>query len=421
MNKTILKNSLWMMSEKIVSIFGLIFVTSFVAKYIGPESFGKLNFSMAIFAVIKTLSLWGTDTIISKRLNKKSSSGVRLLLYSKRVRESVFWIVSFPVIIYTYFYSDRLEFIFTCAVCLSTMFLSKDIFSVYNEAKLESFRNVISNVIGLTISLAVRYLLVYYKQKPELLAIPIVLVSMLPYLIRLYLFRNDNINKVIINSTRNIDKKRYNKYIIKAGLGLVLSAIAVTIYVNISSIILGKVISKSALGIYAVALSLGGAWCFINLSFLASYTPKLYKAENDTEAQRVAATVSRIMIFNSVVYASIFYCVGNQFIVKLYGEKFIEAFPITFIVILSTLLSNVGQIYSRLLFKENAFKFNMYKTIFTTFCGIILAFIFIIWFKTYGAALNSLVVEFLSLTIFNYFYKNGYIFKAQLKIFHRSI
>lgn len=35
LNKKILSNSIWMMSEKIITLFGLIFVTSFVAKYVG--------------------------------------------------------------------------------------------------------------------------------------------------------------------------------------------------------------------------------------------------------------------------------------------------------------------------------------------------------------------------------------------------
>ena len=33
-----LKNSLWMIAEKIIAVFGLIFVTSFVAKYVGPTT-----------------------------------------------------------------------------------------------------------------------------------------------------------------------------------------------------------------------------------------------------------------------------------------------------------------------------------------------------------------------------------------------
>ena len=40
-DKRIFANSAWMMLEKFLGIFGLIFVNSYMAKYIGPENFGK--------------------------------------------------------------------------------------------------------------------------------------------------------------------------------------------------------------------------------------------------------------------------------------------------------------------------------------------------------------------------------------------
>ncbi|HBY4329534.1 TPA: polysaccharide biosynthesis protein, partial [Klebsiella pneumoniae] len=49
MNRRILNNSFWMMAEKIISIFGLIFVTSFVAKYVGPSIYGDIALSLSIF------------------------------------------------------------------------------------------------------------------------------------------------------------------------------------------------------------------------------------------------------------------------------------------------------------------------------------------------------------------------------------
>ena len=67
MSKKILSNSLWMMSEKLIAIFGLIFVSSFVAKYIGPENFGKLTFATTVFAIIQTIAMFGSENIIFQK------------------------------------------------------------------------------------------------------------------------------------------------------------------------------------------------------------------------------------------------------------------------------------------------------------------------------------------------------------------
>ena len=42
--------------------FGLI-SWQFVAKYIGPENFGKLTFVETIFAILQTLYLMGTEIV----------------------------------------------------------------------------------------------------------------------------------------------------------------------------------------------------------------------------------------------------------------------------------------------------------------------------------------------------------------------
>jgi len=53
LSKKIVSNSLWMMLEKIISMFGLIFVMSYVAKYIGPDNFGKIALATTIFTFVR--------------------------------------------------------------------------------------------------------------------------------------------------------------------------------------------------------------------------------------------------------------------------------------------------------------------------------------------------------------------------------
>ncbi|WP_369892462.1 oligosaccharide flippase family protein [Klebsiella pneumoniae subsp. pneumoniae] len=71
MQKKNIVNAFWIMSEKIISIFGLFFVTSFVAKYIGPYRFGQIALSIAIFQVVQVISQMGCDNILFKRASKK--------------------------------------------------------------------------------------------------------------------------------------------------------------------------------------------------------------------------------------------------------------------------------------------------------------------------------------------------------------
>ena len=64
LSKKIISNSLWMMIEKCISIFGLIFVTSYVAKYIGPINFGKIALAATLFGFVQTLTWFGNQEIL---------------------------------------------------------------------------------------------------------------------------------------------------------------------------------------------------------------------------------------------------------------------------------------------------------------------------------------------------------------------
>lgn len=48
-----------MVIEKIVSVFGLIFVTSYVAKYIGPSAFGTMAFAISVLELFKLFPCLG--------------------------------------------------------------------------------------------------------------------------------------------------------------------------------------------------------------------------------------------------------------------------------------------------------------------------------------------------------------------------
>lgn len=149
LSKKILSNSLWMMLEKIISMFGLIFVMSYVAKYIGPTNFGKIALATTIFAFVQTLTWFGNQEILFKRVSKNPSSGLKFLNSTQNLRKLLFSLFSFPVLAWLFIYTDQLTFIFGIATALATFILIQDIFVIYNNAVLKSYINTIVNIAGL--------------------------------------------------------------------------------------------------------------------------------------------------------------------------------------------------------------------------------------------------------------------------------
>ncbi|MDC5388265.1 hypothetical protein OHW71_16045, partial [Acinetobacter baumannii] len=58
-----IQNSMWMVLEKGVAFFGLIFVVSAVAKYLGPEVYGYLALAASVFSIVNVVARLGLDQV----------------------------------------------------------------------------------------------------------------------------------------------------------------------------------------------------------------------------------------------------------------------------------------------------------------------------------------------------------------------
>lgn len=412
LSKKILSNSLWMMLEKIISMFGLIFVMSYVAKYIGPDNFGKIALATTIFTFVQTLTWFGNQEILFKRASKNPFSGLQFLKSTQNLRKILFSLLSLPTLFWLYFFTDQLTFIFGIATALATFLLVQDIFVIYNNAILKSYINTVVNIAGLIIAFAVRYLIVLMELAPEYLAIPIVLVTLIPYLAKRYYFN-------LKDHAPRIRSKAYSKYYLYAGSSLVLSTLSIALYVQITNLMLVHLTSTYELGLYSVAATLGMAWGFVNQSLITSVMTKIYKEKNDTVAYDMFAKLNLLIIGVSSCAIIGFAVLGQWIISILYGNAYLAAVPLLVIMAFAGMFSGVGTSAARLIIREEGYGYISKKMLVMAICSVPISYLCIKYFGLMGAAYSIALIEFLSATLFNYFYKNGVILKVHLWPFYR--
>lgn len=403
----IVSNSLWMMLEKVISIFGLIFVTSYVAKYIGPTNFGKIALATTLFTFVQTLTWFGNQEILFKRVSKNHQSGLNYLSNTQKIRFYLFLLMSLPILIGLYIFTDLLTLIFGIATAFATYFITQDIYAVYNNAVLHSYINAIVNMVGLSIALVVRYVIVLFEMEYAYLSIPIVLVTLIPYLLKRYWF-NRSLKTPILN------QQKYRKYYFLAGGSLVISTLAVSFYTQITSLMLAKLTSLKDLGIYAVAVTLGTAWSFINFAVITSVLSKIYREKSHYQSYVMVAKLNLLILAVSLSVVAVLGVFGHWVIETLYGAAYQDAYKLLIILALSTMLSGLGTIAARLMVKEESYTYISKKMLFVALSALPISYGMIYIYGLIGAAYSVFIIELLSLTVFNYFYKDGLIFKIHL-------
>lgn len=412
-SKKIVSNSLWMMLEKFIGIFGVIFVNSYMAKYVGAENFGKIIFAASIFLFVQSIAWFGSQNVYFKRMSENKVSGLKLAIANLNFRRLVFAISSIIALIYFYFFTDAVVFIFGLASCIVSYYSINDILSIYNNSQLKSIINAITNIIGLVVALILRYILVYYECNIYYMTIPIVLIVVIPYYLRWLLAKKQ---LIITGGFIAKNNRRYNIYLWNTGGALLLSSLSIVIYNQISNIFLAKFSSFSELGIYNVAMTLGGAWAFVNVAIISSIFSKIYAEKSKDNSEYFIVLTHYVIIFNSLMVGGILYFLGPWLIKTLYGSGYVEAGQILVFIVFATALSNMGVINYRYMMKLGAYKYLSIKMLFVSLLSIPCSFFLIKEYGVWGAVYCFILVECISLTLANYIFNKGEIFKLHLKL-----
>lgn len=411
MRKNSIINAMWMMSEKVITLFGLFFVTSFVAKYIGPSRFGQLALAIAIFQVVQVVAQLGCDNIIFKRVSQNATSGLKLIYSSFAIRAAIYIFIAFIVLAFFYKDTDFINFVFLLSVCIACFFTSMDVFTIYNDATLNSKFNTIANVFGLIIGLVLRYIIAFFELPIHLLSLPIVLTTMVPFIIRLY----------FTPKIRNIKlkyKRRYNSYLFATGIPLVISTISMTIYSRVNQFSLSYFSGSYELGIYSVALTLGTAWVFIGNALSISFLSKIYSEKDEFLAKDKTSGLIASVFTVLLVFPVFFVLFGKRIIFILYGNDYLAAYKILVILCLSTIVTSLGFISNRYIVKLSGYNYLSKKTILILLFSIPISIAMVYQWGLYGAAYSVLIIELLSLTIMNYFFREGVVLKMHLGAFN---
>lgn len=400
------------MLEKLINIVGLIYINSLMAKYIGPDNFGKISITTSLFIFVQTLSWFGGQNIIFKRMSENAKSGIAMALHTQNQRRLFFLLSSSAVLIYLYFFTDSIVFIFGLANGIATYYIVMDFFSIYNNTQLKSKINTITNVAGLSVALLIRFCISHFKMPVYYFTIPIIIIPLVPYLMRLVYFKYTT--EIKGNAKGG---KIYNRHMLYTGGALILSSLSADIYTQISGIFLAKIASYSSLGVYSVALTMGGAWSFIVLSLITSFFSRIYSEKDPVTVDQLLLKINRMVILLSLLVLGGFYTFGEFFIHLLYGDSYMKSVEIIPIIIMGTMFSSLGTICYRYIIKESGYGFLAKKMVLCCLLTIPLSWIMIKGFGINGAAYCFLIVEIFSCTLLNYFFKNKIIFKMHLGIF----
>ncbi|MGJ0480411.1 oligosaccharide flippase family protein [Pantoea agglomerans] len=409
MKLSVMSNAAWMMSEKIISVFGVIFVTSYVAKSFGPTVFGQMAFSTSLFAMVQTVAIFGTETILFKRVSKNASKGLRLMTIARTMRMVLLLVTSVPVLIWVWYNMQENFLAFALASFIASVFVTQDTFSVYNNARLASRLNTIANAVGMLLSFGISFTVAWLRLNPLWLTLSIVAVTLVPYLIKRHNFYQDHQDQMLPREKRTA----YLRYLMYAGLPLAISSIFISVQVKAAQMFLAGTAPARDLGLFAAANTISASWIFIPVALITSCFTEIFRERGEV-AIKLAARLNGYVMGVSLLMLLVISLYGERIIIALYGPEYTQSGSLITLLSIATSFSAMGTVAYRYMVKEGGFNYLLRKIICLMVISLPLSWWLIQGHGIMGAAWSVFLSELLSLTVMNYFFKNGVIQKIQV-------
>ncbi len=415
----IIKNVNWLLLENIIrSIFGLI-LFSLMARYLGPQQFGKINYATSFVLLFSIFNTLGLDSILIRNLitkpeNKNVYMGTSFFL---KLAGSILMILLSSTLIYILEPKDNLLKYFVFIISVGYIFKSFDNIDFFFQSKIKSKYSVISRSIAFIITALLKVFFIKFNQPAILFVILISIESLLSSAILVYFYlKNEGFNsfkwKIDFSKLKNL---------INDSWPIMIGGIASLIYMKIDQIMIGKMIGEVSLGIYYSAVKLSETWYFIPTIVGASVFPAIINAKRKSEKLYIDRL--QILFDYSTLFAlviSVLISVFSKNIIYIfYGQQYSLAAPILSVHIWSGTFVFLGIIASKWVIAENYTKNALERTVIGALINIFLNLILIKKYGIMGAAISTLIsysfVNFLSLALYK---KTRICFLMQLRSFN---
>ncbi|WP_158141232.1 flippase [Vibrio furnissii] len=395
------KNTLWLISEKVLRmIFGLL-IGVWVARYLGPEKFGMLSYAISFVALFSALSTLGLDSIVVRELVKDSKKENIVLGTAFSLRFIGAIVVLILVTLSTFIYSEGYESDeIILVLAATTLVQSFSVIDFYFQSNVKGKYVAISNVISLLFSSLIKILLIVSHAGLEFFAYVIFIemsILSISY-IYFYVSKGSSILKWSFDKSTALN-------LLKDSWPLILSSLVVTLYMKVDQIMINKMIGPESVGYYTAATRLSEVWYFIPVVICNSLFPAILNAKERSKELYLKRlqNLYDFILWLALAIALFVTLISNPLIDILYGKEYASSSSVLLVHIWSSVFVFLGVASSKWFIAEGLQKQALYRTLAGLGVNVFLNLLLIGSYGAIGAAIATLLSQIVASYLFNVF------------------
>lgn len=273
--KKYFKNTGWMFFAQGFSAISL-FVNIWVARYLGPNDFGRLSYALAFAGMFGFIANLGVSGILIRELVKHPEKRDKLLGTSF-ILVLIGGIISFLIIsILAFLFVD--EFVVRSLImifALGSIFNSFSVIYGYFQASVQAKKNSQAQILNIVLSSFLKIVLILSGKG--------IIWLMLVYAAEFF-FNSVFFIFCYLRSGLKISSWKFDYQLAKSILSvswlLMLSSGAAMLYMKIDQVMVGHYLDSTAVGLYAASVRLVEIWYFIPAIICGSLFPAIVNAKS---------------------------------------------------------------------------------------------------------------------------------------------
>lgn len=327
--KTIVSNVSWALAGKITNLISALLVGIFVARYLGPERYGLMNYVISFVNLFLILATFGFENIEIREESKHEQEKDAIIGTTFALR-FLFSILTIVIIMAVAFFkeADRetmtLIFIYSISVLMTPFDVIRNYFTsiVQNEyiVKVGIARTVCSGLIKITLLLL----------KAPLILFVVALTFDAIIMAEGYIF----VYRKKIGRIKNWKFSReWASIMIRQSFPLLLSGAAATIFLQIDQVMIGDMIkdNKSSVAYFSIASKIVEILLYVPTIIIQVVCPILVriKQEDETRYQQQSQQFMNITVWLCVLVAIVMSLTAYWCVTLTFGQKYVQAvFPL---------------------------------------------------------------------------------------------
>lgn len=276
-----LRNSSWLMIEKVITMGASLLVTLVLARQLGPEGFGVLNYLLAIVAIVSPLAALGLNALVSRELVEKHEQEQKIIATATVLRLIGAGGGALCLLVLALSgvgLAGEGQQVALVLLAVASVFNAFQVMEYWFESQLKSayvssIRAAIMLVFaGIKIGVAWYYV--------DLVVLAAVYAMEVVCLGIGYGWIYQRMSMPV--RWKSFDP-RYGIGLIRESSWLIFSSVAAILYLKIDQVMIPQLSSQAELGVYAAAVRLSEVWYFFANAFVVSFFPMLLilRRQND--------------------------------------------------------------------------------------------------------------------------------------------